>query len=377
MKKIGLAILLWFIIAPLKAQTKQVETQIDQLLQKYKSVGLAVAVVKNKELVYQHSFGLKSIEKNEPLGNDDIFRIASISKSFAATAIMQLVEQGKMSLDDDLSQLIGFKVRNPKFPDDIITLRMALSHRSSLNDREGYFTLNSLNPATNTNWANCYSNNKPGSTYAYCNLNFNLLGAVVERYSGERYDVYIKQHLLKPLNLYGGLCVDSLDAKRFVSLYEYNKTKDQFVLSESAYNPRSEEFKNYQLGYSAPILSPTGGMKISAADLAKYMTMHMYYGKSGKKRIISKKSSKMMQTPNGTPDNYGFALLQTEQLIPGVTMVGHTGSAYGLSSAMFFNPKEKYGFVAITNGTSSPYNKVSVNLITECITILYQNFIKQ
>lgn len=377
MKKIGLAILLWFIIAPLKAQNKQVETQIDQLLQKYKSVGLAVAVVKNKELVYQHSFGLKSIEKNEPLGNDDIFRIASISKSFAATAIMQLVEQGKMSLDDDLSQLIGFKVRNPKFPDDIITLRMALSHRSSLNDREGYFTLNSLNPATNTNWANCYSNNKPGSTYAYCNLNFNLLGAVVERYSGERYDVYIKQHLLKPLNLYGGLCVDSLDAKRFVSLYEYNKTTDQFVLSESAYSPRSEEFKNYQLGYSAPILSPTGGMKISAADLAKYMTMHMYYGKSGKKRIISKKSSKLMQTPNGTPDNYGFALLQTEQLIPGVTMVGHTGSAYGLSSAMFFNPKEKYGFVAITNGTSSPYNKVSVNLITECITILYQNFIKQ
>ena len=77
------------------------------------------------------------------------FRIASISKSFSATSIMQLVEAKKLSLDDDVSKLVGFKVRNPRFPKTVITLRMILSHRSSINDSQGYFTLDAINPAKN------------------------------------------------------------------------------------------------------------------------------------------------------------------------------------------------------------------------------------
>ena len=89
--------------------------------------GLSVAVVKNSKIIYTHSFGSKNIETNTPLTDDCLFRIASISKSFSATAIMQLAERKKLSLDEDISNLAGFKIRNPKFPETVITLRMAMS----------------------------------------------------------------------------------------------------------------------------------------------------------------------------------------------------------------------------------------------------------
>ena len=94
---------------------------------------------------------------------------------------------------------------------------MLLSHRSSLNDSEGYFSLDSLNPAPNPNWAKCYSNYEPGTGYRYCNLNFNMVGAVIEKLSGERFDVSVKKRVLNPLGLQAGYCIDSLDARKFVT----------------------------------------------------------------------------------------------------------------------------------------------------------------
>jgi CubicO group peptidase (beta-lactamase class C family) len=163
--------------------------------------GLSVAVVKNNRIIYTHAFGVKDRETNSPLTTDCLFRIASISKSFSATSIMQLVENKKISLDDDVSDLMGFKVRNPKFPETVITLRLLLSHLSSINDSQGYFTLDAINPEKNKDWAKCYNNYEPGKGYQYCNLNFNMVGTIIEKYSGERFDQYVKQHILDPLGL--------------------------------------------------------------------------------------------------------------------------------------------------------------------------------
>ena len=356
------------------AQQQKVEAEILEIMKKLDVAGLSVAVVKDNNLVYAQSFGKKSIEENTEIKNEDIFRIASISKSFAATSIMQLVEAKKISLEDDFSNLIGFKVRNPKFPDVIITLRMVLSHRSSINDSEGYFNLDVINPSKNPNWENCYTDKMPGTSYLYCNLNFNMTGAVIEKLTGQRFDSYVKQHILSPLNLYGGYCIDSLDQKRLVPLYEYQGNQ-KYKLSPSAYAPRREELSTYQLGYSTPLLSPTGGMKISATDLAKYMMMHMNYGKGNGTRIISKKSAKQMQTPLSEEENYGLALRTSTKLIEGKTLVGHTGSAYGLYSAMFFDPKEKFGIVVITNGTSTKQQDGFLAVIRQSFNALYGNLI--
>jgi CubicO group peptidase (beta-lactamase class C family) len=357
------------------SQQAKAETEIKEMMQEMDVVGLSVAVVKKGKIIYTHSFGLKDIATNTLLTNEDIFRIASISKSFSATSIMQLVEAGKLSLDDDFSKLVGFTVRNPKFPQTVITLRMVMSHTASINDSQGYFSLDVIDPGKGTNYTRCYNDYEPGTKYQYCNLDYNMTGTVIERISGERFDNYVGNHILKPLNLYGGYCVDSLDAKRFATIYDYDSTK-QLVPSPGAYDPRRQELQNYVMGYSTPVFSPTGGMKISAADLARYMTMHMRHGKYNGVRIISKKSSRTMQTTVAQKEGYALAIMHTDKLIHGKKLTGHTGSAYGLYSAMFFNSKERFGIVVITNGCNPVYKDGYNLVIKRAVNSLYENFIK-
>ncbi|WP_316844889.1 serine hydrolase domain-containing protein [Pedobacter psychrodurus] len=363
-------------IAQLKAQNEKAESDFKAVMEKYSAIGASVAVVKEGKIIYSHSFGLKDLENKKPLTDQDIFRIASISKSFSATSIMQLVEAGKISVDDDFGDLVGFKIRNPKFPDQKITLKMALSHTSGLNDSQGYLNLDVINPDKNPDWAKCYNDYAPGTKFDYCNLNFNLIGTIIEKKSGERFDNYVKNHVLKPLGLYAGYCVDSLDSTRFVNLYEYHADTKIYTPSPTAYAPRRTEIANYIMGYTTPIFSPTGGMKISATDLAKYMIMHMNYGTANGVKIISKKSAKKMQTALSDDEGYGFAIRTADNLIPGVKLKGHTGSAYGLYSTMFFNPKEKFGFVIITNGINATYTDGFPDFSRSAINSLYQSFIK-
>src|SRR5690606_28943173 len=118
------------------SQISTAEAAVNDIIAEHDVVGLSVAVVKDNKIIYSKAFGKKDVEKSRDLKSEDLFRIASISKSFCATSIMQLADAGKLSLDDDFSDLIGFKVRNPKFPETVITLRMVMSHTSSINDSQ-------------------------------------------------------------------------------------------------------------------------------------------------------------------------------------------------------------------------------------------------
>lgn len=360
--------------------------KIKRIMEETGAVGLAVAVVKDGEIIFSNTYGYKNLETKEAIAEDDLFRIASISKSFTTTALMTLVEQGKLSLDDDVSDLAGFAVRNPEYPDKVITLKMLLSHTSSLSDSQGYFELDVLNPETNPDYAKCYNDYEPGSQYEYCNLGFNTIGAIVEKYSEERFDNFIRKTVLDPMNLYANFNPDSLDRDKFVTLYSYNEadsaagTEAGFTPSPAAYASRSEIIENdYVHGYSTPVFSPTGGMKISARGLAAYMAMHMNHGTDPVTgtQIISEESARLMQTPvidRGEGETYCLALRTTENLIEGEVMTGHTGSAYGLFSAMFFQPEKKIGIVMMTNGCKPEYKDGFTLIQGEVIRALYETF---
>jgi len=361
--------------------TKAFEKDMEEFRSEIGNVGMGVAVVKDGHIVYTHSFGEADTQSGDPIKENTLFRIASISKSFSATSIMQLVEKGKVSLDTDASVLAGFPIRNPEYPNTVITLEMLMSHTSSINDSEGYFSFDGIDPSKNLDWAKCYNDYEPGTGYEYCNLNYNLIGSFIEKLSGERFDQYVVHNVLEPLGLYGGYCVDSLDTSLFAKLYsndpDNGSVNGEMVESVEAYAPRSERIRNYTPGVDTPVFSPTGGMKISAPDLARYMIMHMNHGlgENGK-RIISEESSINMQTPRSSDENYGLALWIDEGgYIPGVTLTGHTGGAYGLRSAMFFDPEKKYGFVMISNGTSDSASHGEKAVIDGTLRRMYKHFI--
>ncbi|MCZ2395167.1 MAG: beta-lactamase family protein [Chitinophagales bacterium] len=358
------------------AQHQSLEDSIYHIMQRRPTVGLSVAVVKGGKIIYNKSFGYKNLEEKTPLENSDIFRIASISKSFTVTSLLQQVEKRRLSLDDDVSDLVGFTIRNPKFPDKKITLRMLLSHTSSLSDANGYFTLDVINPAKSNNTAKCYNDYAPGTDYQYCNLNLNIAGTILERVSGERFDHYVVNHVLTPLGIYGGYNNDELDSNRFARIYEYNWDSSRFYISTGAYASRKKEIEQYVMGYSTPIFSPTGGMKISSTGLATYMMMHMNGGKLNGVRIIKKKHEMEMRKPLSQKELYGMGLHTTTNLIEGETLIGHTGVAYGLYSSMFFEPKKKFGIVVISNGCDQRYEHSFNAVIREVTNALYKELIQ-
>jgi CubicO group peptidase (beta-lactamase class C family) len=332
---------------------------IEKICQEFQTVGISAAVVKDGQIIYNQSFGYQNLDSQVPLANEHMMRIASISKSFTATGLMQLVEQGIISLDDDVSDLIGFTIRNPHHPEVPITLKMVLSHTASIRDKENYSTLDNLNPAVGGDCAESYFEYRPGEGYNYSNMGLNLAGSILEKVSGVRFDQYVRNNIILPLGLQGGHNLDDINQSKIASIYR--KIDGEYVES-NAYGSVTHHLNNYITGYSAPIFSPTGGLKISAHDLAMYMIMHMNYGELNGVRIISEESAKTMQTPiwtkqNPAEDQYGLCLYEFVDFIdderynqPGQYPIGHEGDAYGLLSIMIWSPADGWGIVAMTNG---------------------------
>jgi CubicO group peptidase (beta-lactamase class C family) len=366
-------------------QARQADMCLQQIAQNINAVGISVAVISDNEIIYTGAYGLKNIQTEEKLRPSDLMRIASISKSFTATAIMQLYEAGCFDLDDDIGDALGFPVRNPNHPDIPITYRMLLSHTSSLSDKGGYFTLDLIRPDRTPDVSGSFNEYAPGTGYQYCNLGFNTLGALVEIHSGERFDQYIRNNILDPLGVCASFNVNDLDTNRFATLYVFEEGR--FVPSPQAYNPRTEEIENYVEIFSAPVFSPTGGMKINAPDLARHALIQMNDGFFNDTEILTPQSVALMQTPQSpggrSSENencgYGFALERTDRLIEGEIMTGHTGSAYGLYSAMFFEKDKKFGFIVLCNGCDSSLPRRENGFMpvqTDVINALYDIFIR-
>lgn len=377
MKKI---IYLLFLGLVLNACTSTLEQRtngaIQKVMEEYNAVGIAAVVVKDGQVIYDNAFGYKDLERQLPLSSSDMMRIASISKSFTATGLMQLVDQGLISLDDDVSDLIGFTIRNPHHPQVPITLRMVLSHTASIRDKENYFTLDHLNPAVYGDCAESYFDYAPGEGYNYSNMGLNLAGSILEKIAGVRFDQYIIDNIFTPLGLHGGHNCDLLDTTRIAKLYHI---EDGLYVESSAYGSVKHRLNGYVMGYSTPMFSPTGGVKISPRDLATYMMMHMNYGEKDGVRILSEESAKLMQTPvwiaqNKDEDRYGLCLWEFENFIhddkynlPGHLLVGHTGTAYGLRSLMLWSPEDNWGIVAMTNGYTYNADKEFLQTLANAI----------
>ena len=371
-----------YALLPIGGDREKLETEIMAIMEKLHLIGLAVVVVNEGQIVYKESFGYKTIDTDngrgrELLQNKHLFRIASISKTFVATAILQLEERGKLKLDDDVNRYLKFRVSNPRYPQVPITIKMLLSHRSSINDSQGCGSFNYISPQLGKNYRACYNDYAPGKGYCYSNYNYNLLGAIVESVSRERFDNYIEKNITDLLGLKCSFNVNKLDSTLFVSLYEYDKQTKHFVGRPDVYKTFKDYFNNYKLSLYTPILFPMAGMKITAEDLAKYMIMHMQGGKYKHRRIISQKSEELIRKVVTKESGYALSFREYITLLPGEILIGQTGGSSGLFSAMIFHPEKNYGFVVITNGCISNSIDGYQDLHKSVIRCLFDNLIEK
>jgi CubicO group peptidase (beta-lactamase class C family) len=331
--------------------------------------------------------GLADIAAQRALTADDPVRIASISKLVVAIGVMRLVEAGTLDLDADVSPRLGYTLRHPRHPDTPITLRLLLSHRSSLTDAAGYYDV-PLDGALRTilddprAWD---TEHAPGTFFRYTNLNFPLIAAVMENATGERFDTLMQRLVLQPLQLDAcynwASCSDAAVARAVVQYDAQRKpVRDDHRGGKpdcptNAARDGSCDLSQWKPGVNGSLFSPQGGLRISANDLARIGRLLLGEGEVDGVRLLTPASVRTMTTPAWTFDGangvtgegsdggffcrYGLAVqtlatraagCHDDPFGDGVARIGHSGSAYGLKGGLWVDPATGTGVVYLATG---------------------------
>ena len=315
---------------------------------------------------------------------DDPVRIASVSKLVVAIGVMRLVEQGVLDLDTDVSRYLDWPLRNPHFLDRPITLRMLLSHTSSLRDGDDAYVIplgTSLKDAL-ASPAVWDSAHPPGTGYfAYANFNFPVIASVMERASGERFDLLMRRLVIGPMNLDACFnwptCSDAALARAVVLTQDGKPVRDDLGGKRPACpvfvrDGEPCDLNRWRLGDNGALFSPQGGLRISARDLARIGRMVLGGGSVDGVRILSPQSVETMLAPawrfdgrNGSQAgesegvcSYGLATRQLAARLgcaddpggKGRRWVGHAGDAYGLRSGLWIDRERGIGIAYFVTG---------------------------
>ncbi len=231
---------------------------------------------------------------------DDPVRIASISKLVVAIGVMRLVEQGKLDLDADVSTYLGWRLRNPAFPDRPLKLRQLLSHTSSVRDHDDQYAIplgGSLRAviAESESWDPAHA---PGTGhFAYANLNFPIVASVMEMATGERFDHLMKRLVIGPMNLDACFnwpgCSDAAIARAVVLTQDGKPIRDDLggkppPCPVYVRDGEACDLNRWKLGDNGALFSPQGGLRISARDLARVGRMLLNDGSIDGVQILSR-----------------------------------------------------------------------------------------
>jgi CubicO group peptidase (beta-lactamase class C family) len=349
------------------------------------------------DYLYNIQFGKQNNATNVLMNTNSKVRIASVSKMVTAMGVMKLVEQNKLSLDQSVDSLLGFPLRNPTFPTIAITPRMLLSHKSSIVDGTGY---SNFLTATTTNssipllsdllvpngtyyTANMFNNITPGTYFNYSNINYGILGTIIEKASGLRFDVFMKQNIFIPAGLNCSYNIMDIPPADIAACYR--KVNGAWAAQVDDYNggaPSAGNLANYVVGANAVRLSPHGGLRISATELAQLMSLFATQGNLNSTNILSANSVTSItgtewQYNSSNGNNYyglfnkwGLGVHKTNQstgdkVFDNTTeWWGHAGEAYGLVSDAYYNPTDNIGFALYISGCGAGYTTISSSYYT-------------
>ncbi len=334
---------------------KQLEGTILDLMQQFKIPGLSIGIIKGKKSLYSRGFGARDLEQILPMTPDTLFGIGSISKSFVALSVMQLVEQGKIDLQAPVSNYIDFKLGKEDNP---ILIHHLLSHSSGISDLDtGAIIDYRLDSMIDTvvpivNWDEFmhYVNGAsgqiaalPGTVFMYSNDMFSCLAYIVETVSGMKYAEFIKSNILSPLKM-----------KR--STYEF-KNADNI---ETGYKISADGKKLEATTHPFhEIKFGRGGLFSSTKEMQNYMIMLLNGGNfpSDDIQIIQESSLKKMWSPHmREPEDssysdaycYGWTI---EKDFFGHVLISHGGSIGTTGGFLGLIPDLKLGIVIGQNGT--------------------------
>src|SRR5215212_5601125 len=334
------------------------DKELGREMEKHHIAGAAVSVVKDGKLFFAKGYGSADLENGIPVDPERTnFRIGSGGKLFTWTAVMQLAEQGKLDLNEDINTYLDFRI--PDTYPKPITLKNLMTHTAGFEDLY-YERLakdpNDLEPPRE--WLISHMPARvspPGKYAAYSSYGTALAGYIVGRVSGEPYDRYIQEHILDPLGMAHTTAQPSMppDIRTHTSV--------GYVYKDGAFKefPDTSEMGQPRLEYAdmgQPALVPAGDMQSSATDMARFMIAHLQNGRYGdantaEARILNKSTMKQMHTTLYTPDPrllgtaYGFFDFSDN----GQRTLGHSGESDPINSLLLLLPDQNLGVFVVYN----------------------------
>ncbi len=312
--------------------------------------GAAVAVVKDGKLFFAKGYGYADLEKGVPVDPEQtIFRIGSNGKVFTWTAVMQLVEQGKLDLDADINTYLDFRI--PDTYPQPITLKHLMTHTSGFEDRWlESLTSDASELISAREWLVSNSPGRvrpPGEAAGYSNYNAMLAGYIVARVSGQPYDHYIQDHILNPLGMMHATAQSPIPP-------------DLSPLASVGYTYVDGTFQPFPDYVAQPVLLPSGALQASVTDMGRFMIAHLQGGRYSDAsitdaHILEESTAQQMQSTLYTPDPrllgmaYGFADMSDN----GQRTLGHEGYSPPMHSQLLLLPDQDLGVFVAYNSSNA------------------------
>ncbi len=364
------------------------DKEIKRWMEKECVPGLAACIVNGDKIVWSKGYGMANLTNNVPFTPDQtLFQIASISKTFTATAITQLRDRGLFELDDDVNRFLKFSVRNPRYPDKSITFKHLLTHTSSLSEGKVLYSLYAVgDPATSLEevvtqyftpngslWSRKnFSKHAPGAKQSYSNAGFALLGYLVEVISKQPLEDYLQQNVFSVLKMNeASFYIDKLDRERQACPYTFADEVVEYLCEGDGDGKLLPEGVSPKIGYNEHALYsyPTladGMVRTSVNQLANFMIAMMNGGRFEGIQLLKEGTVNEMLTcekagSKKSKEKVGLCWFREGDFW------GHDGSDPGCSTDMRFNPMTKVGFIVFANAEAE-LDRVKELLMAEEMT---------
>jgi len=298
--------------------------------------GAVVAIVKDGKILTERGYGFSDVERRTPVDpKKTLFRPGSVSKLFTWTAVMQLVEQGKINLDADVNQYLDFEI--PAFDGKPVTMRNLMQHTAGFEEQaKGILSDDPKSPGFEALLKVWVPNRvfAPGSTPSYSNYGASLAGYIVQRLSGESFDSYIEKHLFAPLDMQ-------------LSSFRQPLPPNLVPLIPKGYSRASADPKPYEIIGPAP----AGSLAAPAEDMAHFMIAHLQGGEYNGQRILSAATAEQMHNSPLTviPPLNRMELGFFETNINGHEVIAHLGDTDSFHTSLHLYLQEGVGFYVSFN----------------------------
>jgi CubicO group peptidase (beta-lactamase class C family) len=335
--------------------SERIRTILDQIMESFLLPGLAVGIVYQDEIVFAQGFGVKSVITGDAVTCDSLFHLASISKTFVATAILQLVESGHLSLEASLTTYIpDFKMADDRYRS--ITLRQMLSHTSGLPDIEEYlFDQPEVDDLALQRFVYSLGDKElvfaPGEKFFYSNTAYDILGYLIAQVSKVSFESYIEEHILRPLGM-----VYSTFLKSQVS--PGLATSPHLSLPEVEVSP----VYPYQRAHA-----PSGSLHSSVLELGNWAIANLKRGVFNGKQILEPDSHALLWQPvTSLGDDDPETLEGLSWFIgryKGYQTFSHSGGDVGFCTNMVLLPEKSIAIIVLTNTFPAPVKEISSVLL--------------